>query len=280
MIRYLVSDLDGTLLHGHGESILDLSEVNKEGIKRAKEHGIHIIPATGRSVTYPIKLYEMYHFSDDIWGAGLNGAAVYHNGMIQEHGIPASEIKELLAFVEPLIKYYDNIQLQDLWDKRIYYTNQKEPYFRMVKESKVLGCSSTSELEIKEYLQEYPDTNFGKFSLISYDPTYNIELEKIITSRFGEKYTITRSNPTYLEITNQRASKGTFIQCLIEHGIKREEIAVIGDSYNDASMFSEVIHSFALSHGEEYVKNHAAHVVDSVAEAIDWIIAYNKKGNE
>jgi len=55
---------------------------------------------------------------------------------------------------------------------------------------------------------------------------------------------------------------------------------VIGDSYNDASMFSEVIHSFALSHGEEYVKNHAAHVVDSVAEAIDWIIAYNKKGNE
>ena len=66
MIRYLVSDLDGTLLHGHGESILDLSEVNKEGIKRAKEHGIHIIPATGRSVTYPIKLYEMYHFSDDI----------------------------------------------------------------------------------------------------------------------------------------------------------------------------------------------------------------------
>ncbi|MBQ9986897.1 MAG: HAD-IIB family hydrolase [Erysipelotrichales bacterium] len=280
MIRYLVSDLDGTLLHGHGESILDLSEVNKEGIKRAKEHGIYIIPATGRSVTYPIKLYEMYHFSDDIWGAGLNGAAVYHNGMIQEHGIPASEIKELLAFVEPLIKYYDNIQLQDLWDKRIYYTNQKEPYFRMVKESKVLGCSSTSELEIKEYLQEYPDTNFGKFSLISYDPTYNIELEKIITSRFGEKYTITRSNPTYLEITNQRASKGTFIQCLIEHGIKREEIAVIGDSYNDASMFSEVIHSFALSHGEEYVKNHAAHVVDSVAEAIDWIIAYNKKGNE
>jgi len=280
MIRYLVSDLDGTLLQGHGESILDLSEVNKEGIKRAKEHGIHIIPATGRSVTYPIKLYEMYHFSDDIWGAGLNGAAVYHNGMIQEHGIPASEIKELLAFVEPLIKYYDNIQLQDLWDKRIYYTNQKEPYFRMVKESKVLGCSSTSELEIKEYLQEYPDTNFGKFSLISYDPTYNIELEKIITSRFGEKYTITRSNPTYLEITNQRASKGTFIQCLIEHGIKREEIAVIGDSYNDASMFSEVIHSFALSHGEEYVKNHAAHVVDSVAEAIDWIIAYNKKGNE
>lgn len=280
MIRYLVSDLDGTLLHGHGESILDLSEVNKEGIKRAKEHGIHIIPATGRSVTYPIKLYEMYHFSDDIWGTGLNGAAVYHNGMIQEHGIPASEIKELLAFVEPLIKYYDNIQLQDLWDKRIYYTNQKEPYFRMVKESKVLGCSSTSELEIKEYLQEYPDTNFGKFSLISYDPTYNIELEKIITSRFGEKYTITRSNPTYLEITNQRASKGTFIQCLIEHGIKREEIAVIGDSYNDASMFSEVIHSFALSHGEEYVKNHAAHVVDSVAEAIDWIIAYNKKGNE
>lgn len=280
MIRYLVSDLDGTLLHGHGESILDLSEINKRGVERAKEHGIHLIPATGRSVTYPIKLYEMYHFSDDIWGAGLNGAAVYHNGIIQEHGITVEEVKELLEFVEPLIKYYDNIQLQDLWDKRIYYTNQKEPYFRMVRESKLLGCSSTSELEIKEYLKEYPDTHFGKFSLISYSPTYNVELEKIICDKFQDRYTITRSNPTYLEITNKKATKGTFIQCLLDNGIKREEIAVIGDSYNDASMFDEVEHSFALSHGEEYVKSRAAHVVESVAEAIEWIIEYNKKGNE
>ncbi len=71
-------------------------------------------------------------------------------------------------------------------------------------------------------------------------------------------------------------SKGDALKRLIkELGIAPEEIACIGDSFNDLSMFALTPHSFAMSASREEILSRASKVVHSVAEAIDLIIAYN-----
>ena len=42
MVKCLVTDLDGTLFDGHGPSLFDLTQRNREGLIKAKENGLTI----------------------------------------------------------------------------------------------------------------------------------------------------------------------------------------------------------------------------------------------
>ena len=272
MIKYLVTDLDGTLFHGHGENIFDLTKENIEAIEIAKKHGIHIIPASGRAIPYVLHLYELFDFSSDVWGAGLNGAVVYHNETIQEHGLAIDDVCRMIEIVKPHTDCYYNMQMQDMWEQRTYYSTQAEPYFRYKKESETIKCCSVNELSMEEYIAKEKDIQIGKFSVISDTKEQSSYLESLIRKEFEGKYAITRSSSTFLEVNNLSATKGNFIDTLVQHGFDRDEIAVIGDSFNDTYMFKKTIHSFAMNHGDELVKQEAKYCVDSVAECIRMII--------
>jgi Cof subfamily protein (haloacid dehalogenase superfamily) len=57
-------------------------------------------------------------------------------------------------------------------------------------------------------------------------------------------------------------SKGAALSQLAgELGITREEIAVVGDWYNDLSMFEAAAHAYAMPHAPELVRNKASHVL-------------------
>ncbi|PHE41457.1 HAD family hydrolase, partial [Bacillus pseudomycoides] len=72
-------------------------------------------------------------------------------------------------------------------------------------------------------------------------------------------------------------SKGFAISILLkEFQIQPEEIACIGDSYNDIPMFSLTPHSFAMSQADDAVKEHAHYVVNTVKDAVNHVITHNK----
>ena len=52
MIRFIITDLDGTLFHGHGDSLFDLTSENTEALAKARANGIRVLPCSGRTVTY------------------------------------------------------------------------------------------------------------------------------------------------------------------------------------------------------------------------------------
>ena len=54
------------------------------------------------------------------------------------------------------------------------------------------------------------------------------------------------------------------------------EVAFIGDSYNDISGFEACKYSFAMSHADDFIKSKAAFVVDSVADAVEKVISINR----
>ena len=72
-------------------------------------------------------------------------------------------------------------------------------------------------------------------------------------------------------------SKGSAISILLqEFQIQPEEVACIGDSYNDIPMFSLTPHSFAMSQADDAVKEHAHYVVDTVKDAVNQVLVIMK----
>lgn len=83
-----------------------------------------------------------------------------------------------------------------------------------------------------------------------------------------------------IRLMDKRASKGSALLALAEQlGVKRENLAVAGDWYNDLSMFAVAGHAFAMPHAPTNVKAAAHHVLDAdaprrgaIADALDrWL---------
>lgn len=77
-----------------------------------------------------------------------------------------------------------------------------------------------------------------------------------------------------IEISHIEAQKGLILAKVIEKkGLDKSEVIVLGDSFNDYSMFTEFENSFAMENAIPEVKKIAKHITDSnnndgVAKAI------------
>ena len=80
-----------------------------------------------------------------------------------------------------------------------------------------------------------------------------------------------------VEVTDAHAQKGLILEEAIQLlGLVKEEVMVLGDAFNDVTMFERFPYSFAMGNAEKAIKEMAYRVVanceeDGVAEAIDWM---------
>lgn len=66
-----------------------------------------------------------------------------------------------------------------------------------------------------------------------------------------------------LEITKKNVNKGNGLNDFCnQYKIAKDEVIVVGDSYNDVSMFKMFPHSFCMSHADDEVKKYANHIID------------------
>ena len=106
------------------------------------------------------------------------------------------------------------------------------------------------------------------------DKKYRL-LEELQKEFSGSEIFITGSRS--VEIGPENNSKGSAVLKLLEYlGISPDEAAYIGDSYNDLPGFEVCRYSFAMAHSEGNIKDRAAFVVKSVAEAADKVIEINR----
>lgn len=81
---------------------------------------------------------------------------------------------------------------------------------------------------------------------------------------FGHRVTANRSQPYYLDITNQDANKGAVAEYLSQHlNVPAEQIATIGDQPNDVLMFKRSGFSIAMGNASDEVKGQAAVTTES-----------------
>lgn len=271
MIRYLISDLDGTLFAGHGDTVFDLSDRNRKALSLLKENNIIFIPASGRMPQYCKKLLSLYHFQDKILEA-YNGAVVENNGIpICLHTLSedlVAEICQIAEFCKPVIQtIHGNRILPSDADKLIqHYQNETEK----------TGIGKVIISDIAEYFMQNPEDHMGKISLQFQDENTCKSVFQKLTADFKKQCTVFLTDSKLIEIQNKNASKHNIIDYLERHmNVSGNEIAVIGDGGNDMELYDDDCLKFAMNTGNEVLKEKADVIVRDVAEATDCIISRN-----
>ncbi len=261
MIRWIASDLDGTLLRF--DHTLDPATIAE--LKKQEARGVQFAAVTGREYASVKPLFA---------NSGLHPLLILLNGsqVRDEHGkvlkFCSLSQAQVLAVGKILAKYgvvwhlYSNDGLASLFDV-------EENLVSFVRSAKADGfCPMDTDGE--EYRDFYTGLKVydSLEALVKQEPVVlkievhdtDRELLKRISEEVGviEGLAASTSMPINIEITHAQAQKGPMLMRVIkEYGVDEQEVMVLGDSANDVTMLEMFTHSFAVANAAECAKQAA-----------------------
>ena len=284
MIKLIASDMDGTLINSSHQ----ISSGNLSAIRRAQKSGIEFAIATGRDYSMVKPFLDKYELKCE--AIVMNGAEYRDcNGkVIESIGIEKSKVK---AVIEEILK---ESSIVDIYTSEGIFTTKysKEDFDNAVNRIKEFNKEMTKDniikllTEIREKMIEFHIEDIDK--MISSE----IVFYKIITSH-KDKYIIRNlkkkineigglavaSTSEYdIEVNDIQAQKGLILSKVAEmKGIEKDEVMVLGDSFNDYSMFTEFKNSYAMKNAIDDIKKIATYVTetnnnDGVGKAIEKVL--------
>ncbi|AGX45101.1 Cof-type HAD-IIB family hydrolase [Clostridium saccharobutylicum] len=280
MIKLIASDMDGTLLNSDHK----ISKENLEAIKKAQEMGVHFAIATGRIYSDVEPFLKEYGIKCEC--VVMNGAEYRdEDGNVLESididKNKAVEIFDMIESNEVSAEIYTNKGLYTIDTKekaliQIAYrvqafnpgTSFEEAIIIAKQHSHFTGLNYITD--IKKFLNS--DIKIGKFVAFYNNEETTIEVKNKLESVKG--LAISSTFTKNIEINNVNAQKGLILAKVAQKmGIEKDEVMVIGDSFNDYSMFTEFPVSFAMENAMPEIKKVAKHITDTndnagVAKAI------------
>ena len=270
MIKCIATDMDGTLL---GKDHL-ISEENIRAIKLAKEKGVDVIVATGRSLDgakYPLEKAGL-----KLPLLVMNGAQLYDEEENLHLSIPlpketVQKVIDILQDFDLYFEFYSNIgQISIGFEKaRQMYKKHagklsdinnllpdEESMLERFKTLKIKEIGSFSDLSQYENLEVY------KFIIFSMDKQ---ELDSaIIKLQALPEVVVSSSGFSNIEVNHCQAQKGIALEHYVKQkGFTLEETMAIGDSYNDLSMLKKAGVAVVMDNAHEDVKKVATFVTSS-----------------
>ena len=267
MIKYLFSDLDGTLLNNNGE----LSDYTKKIIGECN------IPLTLVSARSPQKMESI------LSELGVGGIHIAFNGaMVYKKENTKFTIlnKEILdrEFARKLV-----LDIRSKFPKvgiSLYDTNNwnVDLVNKVIEREKKVVKVNYNLVDFNQYFNE----NFKevyKVSFIEDDIDVFKKLVNYVEVNYSdEKITIQKSLSGYLEITHTNAKKSLGIEYIMNlKNIDRDSTVAFGDGENDISMLQSAGYSIVMGNASDKVKEHADFITksnneDGVAYVIEKII--------
>ncbi|WP_262020378.1 HAD family hydrolase [Pseudomonas sp. Pse35] len=262
-IRFVLSDVDGTLLHPDHS----LSQRTADAIRAMREAGVIFSLASGRPPKAMRHLIET--FGIDVPVAGFNGGTLVNpdGSILVAHHLPAEAALITLALysAEPDVEVW--VFADGDWLRR-------DPPGPMVqREADGLGYGPVVVESFEPYLDRV-----DKIVAASNNTQLLVELEAQLQPKVQGLAQVSRSQPVYLDVTAMLANKGEALKTLAEHlGVPLAQTAAIGDGGNDPAMFHVAGLSIAMGQAEETVKRQAnvvtgSNVEDGAAEAFERFI--------
>jgi hypothetical protein len=259
-IRFLLSDMDGTLLLPDHS----LSQRTIEAVRALREAGVLFSLATGRPPKAMLQMIEA--LGVDLPTAAFNGGTIVNpdGSLLVAHYLPASAALTTLALFadQPAI---------EVW---VFSAGQwwvKDPDGPMVpQEQHALGYPPVAAQNFEPFL-----ARIDKIVAASSNTELLIELEARLLPLVEGQAQVSRSQPVYLDVTALQANKGQALATLAEFlGVPLEQTAAMGDGGNDPAMFHRAGLSIAMGQAEEHVKRQAdavtgANTEDGAAQAIE-----------
>lgn len=278
MIKLFAFDIDGTLLDNNSK----VTDESREALKKLDDAGIKVVLASGRvfpSIKYNQKLL------------GIPGPIVATNGSLIS--LDGREIYKSYYIEDDLLKNLYEFCLEykmdfHFYDEDNYYTNRLNlDRIKHLKIDNDFGMNYQVDLIIKNDPVSYL-INQGKKAIkfqISGIDEKEISKDKIIDlldKDFGEDLYITASGDSLLEIGNKNATKWTSIEEICDKlGIYTNEVAAIGDAYNDIPMVKGAGLGFAMGNAKDKLKEVADVIVadnesGGALEAVNYVLEANK----
>jgi Cof subfamily protein (haloacid dehalogenase superfamily) len=266
MIKLFVSDLDNTLFN-HEKQV---APQDQKALKSLMEAGLHIALASGRMDNELVNVMNL--LDSRFHRISQNGAFIYtRDGHCLQSAAFSGELsrqiyKEAKSFELPC------------------FITQENEMFVAEKTDTVLAIEKRMKLSV-HVLPEMGE-ELGK-TLFPSKITYFGELEQLkqlggyIRRTFPSRVDSVISDKDCLDFMPPGISKGASLEKLADvFGLRPEEIATIGDSFNDVSMLRFTPHSFAMQHAPAEVKEQATHVVSSVYRAAEQVLEHNRIHSE
>ena len=236
-IDAIVFDLDDTLLNGEAR----VSAYTRDVMRRAKEQGVHIVPASGRAIFSMQPFVEQ--LAPDNPYIACNGAQLVNpdHTPMETHAFPIEEAKALIHFFNE-----NGFYVQCYHGDHIYYSEACDASRSYMRSSGMYGVA-LGDLEAR--------LDFETPKVLSVQSPERVrEMLPIVRERFPNA-TVTVSKPYFLEAQPAGVSKGFALKRLAERmGWSLEHIMAFGDSLNDLSMLEAVGYGVAVGNARDEVK--------------------------
>lgn len=285
MIKIIASDMDGTLLNDKHE----ISKVNIDAINKARETGITFVISTGREYSSVQPFLKSNNIKCQC--VLMNGAEYRDEdgNIIEKINIDKNIARRTIDIMKK-----GGLASRIFTSQGIYTVETKE---EALKEIAYRTKAFTPKLTLEEAIEIAK--NEAYFNQLKYiqniDEFFNgdIEVRKFVAFNKDietinkvkqilkeiDRLEVSSSFIDNLEITDRNAQKGIMLSKVAKKmGIKNEEVLVLGDSFNDYSMFTEFTESVAMGNAVPEIKAIAKYVTDTnindgVAKAIYKVLA-------
>ena len=286
MYKLIAIDLDGTLLNSYGT----VSEKNKLALTKAKENGVEIVIASGRSTNSVKNIANDLRICNYIICG--NGSLIYDlqkEEIIYDKFIEKKKALQIIDICEQNSIYY-NIYTEDMviaktLSNNVLFYHQENANKPDNKKTKINLVQN-----IYEYVENLENQNILKITVSDNDSIiFNGIIRKLREVKEVDVLDVAHmsrkiiKNGTeevsigyyYTEITNNNVDKWDAIEYLMEKlNIKKEEVMTIGDNVNDKIMIENAGCGVAMGNSAPYIKEIADIVVadnnqDGVAEAVE-----------
>ena len=267
MIKYLFSDLDGTLLNNNGE----LSDYTKKIIGECN------IPLTLVSARSPQKMESILN---DLGVGGIhiafNGAMVFKKEntkftILNKEILNRELARKLVLDIRSKFPKV-GISLYDDGNWNVDVIN------KVIEREKKVVKVNYNLVNFNQYFNENLKEVY-KVSFIEDDIEVFKKLVNYVEVNYSyEKITIQKSLSGYLEITHVNAKKSLGIEYVMNlKNIDRDSTVAFGDGENDISMLQSAGYSIVMGNASDKVKEHADFITksnneDGVAYVIEKII--------
>lgn len=288
MIKLIASDMDGTLLN-------EKHKIDKEtviAIKKAEGAGIIFAISTGREYDTVKPLLDE---NDIRCQCVLMNGAEYRD----EKGNILEEINidQKVAFKIINILQKEKVSARIFTNKGIFTTDTKEEAlkemtYRTLSFDPELTYEEAVELaKIQPYFTQlkyitnleeffYSDIEVRKFVAFHNNIEIINKMKKVIGGI--QDIAVSSSFIDNIEVTHITAQKGIILAKVAQKmGFQKEEVLVLGDSFNDYSMFTEFSESVAMGNAIPEIKEIAKYITDTnnnlgVAKAIYRVLEEQK----
>lgn len=278
MIKLFAFDLDGTVLNSR--SMIDKETI--DAFKKLDENGIKFVFATGRVTTSVAYFMEKTGVDNPL--VANNGAAIFLNKdtLLKESYIDTDILKRLRDFAKTRRLYYHFYDLNTYYSE--YLVNARLKHLEKEEDT---GYGYQVNISISEDPIEQLSINNSKafkFQIFA-DEEKGFKKDDMIrelVDEFGDDLYVTSSGEYFIEIMAKNVSKWQAIMEIAQTlGIKKSEIAAIGDQDNDYPMIANAGLSFAMGNAIDSIKEVADYRVSKnddygVVEAIEKVLELNK----